>query len=74
MKRGFKGKGYLLSPKAARPYMEKRVTNLMQVFRANSWFIDCDGFGQYFDDYSEQHPATQQSDLQERIPAACRAR
>ena len=66
-KRGFKGKGYLLSPQAARPDVEKRVTNLMQVFHANSWFIDCDGFGQYFDDYSEQHPATQQSDLQERM-------
>jgi len=67
LRRGFKGKGCLLSPKAARPYVEKRVANLMRIFHANSWFIDCDGFGQYFDDYSEAHPATQASDLQERM-------
>jgi hypothetical protein len=29
--------------------------------------MDCDGFGEYWDDYSEQHPATQQSDMQARI-------
>ncbi len=66
-RRGFKQKGFLLSPDAARPYVEKRVTGLMAAFHANSWFIDCDGFGEYFDDYSEQHPATQQSDMQARI-------
>jgi hypothetical protein len=64
---GFKQKGFLLSPDAARPYVEKRVSGLMAVFYANSWFIDCDGFGDYFDDYSDRHPATQQSDMQSRI-------
>jgi hypothetical protein len=39
----------------------------MKIFGANSWFMDCDGFGQYYDDYSEAHPATQQTDMQERI-------
>jgi hypothetical protein len=39
----------------------------MAVFHANSWFIDCDGFGEFFDDYSDKHPATQQSDMQTRI-------
>jgi hypothetical protein len=66
-RRGFKQKGFLLSPSAARPYVEKRVPSLMAAFQANSWFIDCDGFGEFFDDYSEQHPATQQSDMQARI-------
>ncbi len=65
-RRGFKKKGFVLSPDAARPYVEKRVAGLMDAFHANSWFIDCDGFGEYFDDYSDQHPATQQSDLQSR--------
>ncbi|HOX55722.1 MAG TPA: glycoside hydrolase [Candidatus Paceibacterota bacterium] len=65
-RRGFKKKGYLLSPDAARPYVEKRVSGLMKAFHANSWFIDCDGFGEYFDDYSERHPATQLSDMQAR--------
>ncbi len=64
---GFKQKGFLLSPIAARPYVEKRVASLMAAFHANSWFIDCDGFGDYFDDYSVQHAATQQSDMQSRI-------
>jgi hypothetical protein len=66
-RRGFKQKGFLLSPDAARPYVEKRVSGLMAAFHANSWFIDCDGFGEYFDDYSDKHPATQQSDMQSRI-------
>ncbi len=66
-RRGFKKKGYTLSPDAARPYVEKRVAHLMDLFHANSWFIDCDGFGEFFDDYSPQHPATQQSDMQSRI-------
>jgi len=44
-----------------------RVSRLMAAFHANSWFMDCDGFGEYFDDYSEQHPATQQSDMAARI-------
>lgn len=60
---GFKKKGFLLSPVAARPFVEKRVGNLMNQFHANSWFIDCDGFGEYFDDYSEAHSATQLSDM-----------
>lgn len=66
-KHGFKQKGYRLSPDAARPYVERRVTRLMDLFHANSWFVDCDGFGDYFDDYSPAHPATQQSDMASRI-------
>ena len=66
-RRGFKQKGFVLSPDAARPFVEKRVSGLIAAFHANSWFIDCDGFGDYFDDYSDKHPATQQSDMQSRI-------
>jgi hypothetical protein len=66
-RRGFEQKGFMLSPDAARPFVEKRVSGLMAAFHANSWFLDCDGFGEYFDDYSEAHPATQQSDMQSRI-------
>ena len=66
---GFLRKGYMLSPIAARPYVEKRVTGLMtglpQPF--NSWFIDCDAFGELFDDYSPLHPATQQDDMKARL-------
>jgi hypothetical protein len=67
MKKGFKQKGHHLSPVAARPYVEKRVSALMAEFRCNSWFVDCDAFGEVFDDYSPLHPATQQEDAAERV-------
>lgn len=68
-KRGFKQKGYILSPIAARPYVEKRVSGIMKTLPApfNSWFIDCDAYGELFDDYSPLHPATQQDDMNARL-------
>jgi hypothetical protein len=35
--------------------------------RFNSWFIDCDAYGELFDDYSPLHPATQQDDMNARL-------
>jgi hypothetical protein len=64
---GFKKKGYLLSPLAARPYVEKRVTEQMKATHANSIFIDCDAFGEIFDDYSPTHRATQFDDMSARL-------
>jgi hypothetical protein len=67
-KPGFQGKGYILSPIAARPYVEKRVTEIMSKnIPFNSWFIDCDAYGELFDDYSELHPATQEDDMNARL-------
>jgi hypothetical protein len=66
-RKGFKQKGYMLSPAAARPHLERRVSALMKAFRCNSWFMDCDAFGEVFDDYSPAHPATQASDAAERL-------
>ncbi|HTL29029.1 MAG TPA: glycoside hydrolase [Tepidisphaeraceae bacterium] len=66
-RRGFKQKGRLLSPIAARPYVEKRVTEQMKATHANSIFIDCDAFGDIFDDYSPSHPATQFDDMSARV-------
>lgn len=66
---GFQRKGYHLSPIAARPYVQKRVGGIMATLpeRFNSWFIDCDAYGNLFDDYSELHPATQQDDMNARL-------
>lgn len=64
---GFNRKGYNLSPIAARPYVEKRVNSIMSVIPFNSWFIDCDAYGEVFDDYSELHPATQLDDVNARM-------
>jgi hypothetical protein len=69
--RGFQKKGFRLNAQAARPWLERRVSGLMKIFPANSWFMDCDGFGDFYDDYSTNHPATQASDMAERI-ARCR--
>lgn len=64
---GFQRKGYLLSPLVAQPYVEKRVSGLMKTLHCNSWFIDCDAFGEVFDDFSPQHPATQEEDMKARL-------
>jgi len=68
-RRGFQGKGYRLNPIAARPYVEKRVSGLMDTLpeRFNSWFVDCDAFGDLCDDYSPLHPATEQDDMDARL-------
>ncbi len=64
---GFKGKGYKLSPSAAFPYVKKRVSNIMSHVKFNYWFMDCDAYGEVYDDYSPLHPATQQDDVNARM-------
>jgi len=68
-RQGFQGKGYALSAIAARPYVEKRVRGLMSAMpeRLNSWFVDCDAFGDLSDDHSPLHPATQEDDMNARL-------
>jgi hypothetical protein len=39
----------------------------MDQFRCNSWSIDCDAFGDLYDDYSPAHPATQEDDMNARL-------
>jgi hypothetical protein len=65
-KAGFKQIGYQLSPIAARPYVEKRVRENMKQVPYNYYFVDCDAFGEVYDDYSPNHPATQAEDAAER--------
>ena len=67
--RGFKQKGYHLSPLVAQPYVESRVNGIVAQMPTdfNSWFIDCDAYGELFDDYSPSHPATQLDDMKARL-------
>ncbi len=67
--KGFKKKGYHLSPLVARPYVEDRVNGIVAQMPTdfNSWFIDCDAYGELFDDYSPSHPATQLDDMNARL-------
>ena len=67
--RGFKKKGYHLSPLVAQPYVENRVNGILEQMSSgfNTWFIDCDAYGELFDDYSASHPATQLDDMNARL-------
>ena len=67
--RGFQKKGYHLSPLVAQPYVEDRVNGIVAQMPTdfNTWFIDCDAYGELFDDYSPSHPATQLDDMNARL-------
>ena len=67
--RGFKKKGYHLSPLVAQPYVEDRVNGIIRQMPTdfNTWFIDCDAYGELFDDYALSHPATQLDDMNARL-------
>ena len=67
--RGFKKRGYHLSPLVAKPYVENRVNGIVNQMPSdfNTWFIDCDAYGELFDDYSISHPATQLDDMNARL-------
>ena len=67
--RGFKKKGYHLSPLVAQPYVESRVNGIVEQMPSdfNTWFIDCDAYGELFDDYSASHTATQLDDMNARL-------
>lgn len=67
--RGFKKKGYHLSPLVAQPYVENRVNSIVEQMPSdfNTWFIDCDAYGELYDDYSATHPATQLDDMNARL-------
>jgi hypothetical protein len=64
---GFKGIGFKLSPIAARPYVEKRVRENMKNVPYTYYFIDCDAYGEVYDDYSPLHRASQADDVETRI-------
>ena len=65
-KSGFMGRGYILSSLAALPYVKDRVSNIMNEITFNSWFIDCDAYGELFDDYSPFHRGKKEDDMNAR--------
>lgn len=65
---GFQGEGRKLNPTLAMPSVEERVTSILKTGLAfNSWFLDTDGTGEIFDDYSPEHITTEKEDIQARI-------
>jgi hypothetical protein len=64
---GFKKVGCKLSPIAARPYVEKRVSENMNRVPYSYYFVDCDATGEVYDDYSPLHPTGQADDVKARV-------
>lgn len=65
---GFNGVGRKLNPTLAFPSVKERVSAIMDTgLQFNSWFLDTDATGEVFDDYSPEHPTTEQQDIQARI-------
>ncbi|MCR8656133.1 glycoside hydrolase [Paenibacillus endoradicis] len=65
---GFQGVGRKLNPTLAMPSVEERVTTILSTGIAfNSWFLDTDGTGEIYDDYSPEHITTENEDIQARI-------
>jgi hypothetical protein len=63
---GFRGRGFHLSPIAARPYVRKRVESLLAQAPYSAWFIDCDATAECFDDYNPRHAASRVDDVNSR--------
>ncbi len=64
---GFRSTGGLANPKAIRSFYEKRIRRNFEEVPYSYYFIDCDAFGEYYDDYSENHPLTKQEDAALRM-------
>lgn len=63
---GFNKVGRRLSPLAAWPWVQKRVDPRLEDVPYSAWFLDVDSFGEFFDDYHPDHPATKPTDAEAR--------
>lgn len=64
---GFAQIGYMLSPVAARPYVEQRVTENFHKVPYSYYFVDCDAFGEFFDDYRPGRKVSQSEGANARV-------
>jgi Glycosyl hydrolases related to GH101 family, GH129 len=64
---GFRGQGRHVSPLVAMPLVEERVDGILGIVPFNAWFVDCDAFGEFFDDYHPDHRANQRQDMEARL-------
>ncbi|KRF58839.1 hypothetical protein ASG99_27270 [Bacillus sp. Soil768D1] len=65
---GFQGEGRKLNPTLALPSVEERMTSILNTgLTFNTWFLDTDGTGEIYDDYSPEHITTEKEDIQARI-------
>lgn len=65
---GFNGVGRKLNPTLAMPSVKSRVNSILDTgLKFNSWFLDTDGTGEVYDDYSKNHVTTEKEDIAARI-------
>lgn len=66
---GFLGQGRKLNPVLSMPAVKERLGSIIDDRNPlfNSWFIDCDGTGEIYDDYTPGRMTSQQQDLEARL-------
>lgn len=65
---GFNGVGRKLNPTLAMPSVRSRVDSILGTgINFNTWFLDTDGTGEVFDDYSKDHITIEGEDINARI-------
>lgn len=64
---GFGGVGYMLSPIAVEKYFKERISKNLNNVPYSYYFLDCDGWGEYFDDYSTNRKVSASEDAEARI-------
>jgi hypothetical protein len=64
---GFINKGVIPNSKMIQKFYEKRINQNFIEVPYSYYFIDCDAFGEFYDDYSPVHPLIQQEDCEQRI-------
>lgn len=66
--KGFQNVGRKLNPTLAMPSVKNRVSKILDTgIKFNSWFLDTDGTGEVYDDYSKNHITTEEQDINARI-------
>jgi len=63
---GFKGVGRKLNPLAARPFFEERTSAVLASVPFNYYFVDCDAYGEVYDDFNPLHRNPLEADAAER--------
>ena len=64
---GFKKKGHKLSPLYAKKYVKERVGRVTKLVNHTGWFVDCDAFGEVYDDWNEKHETSQEMGANARL-------
>jgi hypothetical protein len=65
--KGFHGVGYYVSPIAIKPYFDDRIAKNFLKVPFSYYFLDCDAFGEIFDDYHPGRIVSASEDVTARV-------